>query len=85
VLQSLNGQAITTMDQLCETYTSHSGDFLRFCFSQSGDKIVLDARKCREIEGTLMRTHAISSIASENLAHHFSERAAATKADWSSP
>jgi len=71
VLESLNGRKISTMDQLCETYINNSNEFLRFSFSQEGDKIVLDAQKCREISSTLMATHAISSITSKNLAHHF--------------
>lgn len=59
---------------------AHSGEFLRFSFSQEGDKIVLEREKCREIEGMLMRTHAISSISSKNLAHHFAAREAEAKA-----
>lgn len=53
------------------SYINNSNEFLRFSFSQEGDKIVLDAQKCREISSTLMATHAISSITSKNLAHHF--------------
>ena len=132
VLESLNGRKITNMDQLCETYIANSKEFHRFSFSQEGDKIVLDAQKCRqisstpspdpnpdpdpnpnpnpnpnptltltlpltlplpltlalalpltrcrEISSTLMRTHAISSIASKNLAHHFAGREAEAEA-----
>lgn len=80
VLESLNGRKISTMDQLCETYIANSNEFHRFSFSQEGDKIVLDAQKCREISATLMRTHAISSITSKNLSHHFASREAEAKA-----
>ena len=45
VLESLNGEKITTMEQLCELYTANSSEFLRFSFSQEGDKIVLEARR----------------------------------------
>ena len=62
------------------SYLANRGEFLRFSFSQEGDKIVLDAQKCREISTTLMRTHAISSITSKNLAHHFADSEAEAKA-----
>ena len=37
------------------SYINNSNEFLRFGFSQEGDKIVLDAQKCREISSTLGR------------------------------
>ena len=80
VLESLNGEKVTTMEQLCEMYTSNSSEFLRFAFSQEGDKIVLEARKCREIEASLMRTHAISSITSKNLSRYFEKGQGEAKA-----
>ena len=62
------------------SYIANSNEFHRFSFSQEGDKIVLDAQKCREISATLMRTHAISSITSKTLSHHFASREAEAKA-----
>ena len=42
--------------------------------------LALPLTRCREISSTLMRTHAISSIASKNLAHHFAGREAEAEA-----
>tara|TARA_B110001452_G_scaffold235099_1_gene213731 strand:+ start:1093 stop:1224 length:132 start_codon:yes stop_codon:yes gene_type:complete len=42
--------------------------------------LAVQASKCREIEASLMRTHAISSITSKNLSRYFDQDQGEAKA-----
>ena len=60
-LASLNGERPKGLRQLHEMYKAFQGEFLEFAFESAREKIVIDARACRESEVELLRMHAIPS------------------------
>ena len=67
VLDTLNGQPVPSLRDLARMAAEYDGEFFEFVFSHGGDKIVLDAQQCREIEPEILRMHAIPAIASKNV------------------
>ena len=77
VLDTLNGQPVPSLHALAKMAAEYDGEFFEFVFSHGGDKIVLDAKQCRESEPEILRMHAIPAIASKHIisARHEVERA----------
>ena len=67
VLATLNGVPVPSLRALARMAAEYEGEFYEFVFSHVGDKIVLDAKQCRETEPEILRMHAIPAIASKHV------------------